>query len=362
MKARHLSILRQLLSQPTAPFREEAVVEAVARWARQRGVTMGRDAAGNVLLEAVSGSRGSHPHWVFAAHMDHPGFVVRRRRGRVAWAEFRGSVARQYFPGSRVRLFGPKCEAVGRVVSARRVKDSPWLLCRLELAGAADVPAGAIGMWDLPALQIRRQRILSRACDDVVGSASVLCALEEILSRRLGARVTGLLTRAEEAAFIGCLAACRAGGIPRGAMIVVIEASRAQPVAGLGDGVVVRVGDKLRSYDPSLTAHVAAVAAALAKRDRHFRFTRQLMPGGTCEATAYAMFGYRATGLCLPLGHYHNQGPGGRIAAEQVHVNDFASLVRLLVAIAAERRTPAATDALLRRRFRELLRTRGRHL
>jgi hypothetical protein len=47
---RHLGILRSMLAQPTAPFHEEGVVEAVRAWVKLRGVDFSRDSAGNVLL------------------------------------------------------------------------------------------------------------------------------------------------------------------------------------------------------------------------------------------------------------------------------------------------------------------------
>jgi len=362
MKKPHLEILRCLLSVPTAPFREEAVVERVRQWARRRGVGFRRDAAGNVLLSLPTRLRTRRGGWVFAAHMDHPGFVARRRRGRTLWADFIGSVDRAYFPGARVRFFWPGGEVAGTVRALRPLSEKPWLSCRVELDAPAPVPGEAVGMWDLPAMRLRGKRLSSRACDDVVGSAAVVCALDEIVSRRIRADVRVLLTRAEEAAFIGALAACRKGSLGRRARIVAVETSRAQPGAGLGEGVVVRVGDRTRTFDASLTAHVSAVAEGLARRDRTFRYVRRLMPGGTCESTVYGLWGYAATGLCLPLANYHNQGPRGRIAPEQVHADDFASLVRLLVALAAERSTPAGTDAALKRRLRALLARRGRRL
>jgi endoglucanase len=362
MKQRYTTILRSLLSAPTAPFHEEAVVEQVRCWSEKRGVDFTRDKAGNVFVHYRKGRRCSGQRWVFAAHMDHPGFVVRNCRGRVVRADFFGGVGREYFPGSRVRLFAPSGEVLATVRSVRKVKDSPALSCRLELDGPADVPPGTVGMWNLPAMRIRGKRLSSRACDDVVGVAAVICAMDEIISRKIDADVTGFLTRGEEAAFIGAMAACEAGSITRDAMIIAIETSKAQPTAPLGGGVVVRVGDKTRTFDPSLTAHVTSVATSLSKRDRYFRFIRQLMPGGTCESTAYCIFGYTATGLCLPLGNYHNQGPEGRIAAEQIHLDDFASLVKLLIALTAEKRKPRDTDDDLKKRLRHLLKTRGKYL
>jgi len=365
VKARQRRIVESLLSAPTAPFREAAVVERVAAWAAGRGVAVRRDEAGNVLLRVRRGRR-RRPRWVFAAHMDHPGFIVTGRRGRSIRAEFRGSVARRYFAGSAVRLYAPAGEVRAIVRSARKAPAGAWLTCRLDPVGspgrAADVPAGTIGMWDLPAARFRRGRLHSRACDDVAGAAAVICAMDEIAAGRFAVDATALLTRAEEAAFIGALAAARARSIPAGALVVAVECSRAVAGAGLGEGVVVRVGDRVRTFDPSLTAHVSAAAETLGRRDRRFRHVRQLMPGGTCESTAYAAFGYRATGLCLPMANYHNQGPGGRIAAEVVDTGDFEGLVKLLTALARDPGSPADTDAALKRRLDGLWRTRGKYL
>ena len=63
---------------------------------------------------------------------------------------------------------------------------------------------------------------------------------------------------------------------------------------------------------------------------------RCLMDGGSCEATAFVGFGFRAGGLCLPLGNYHNIGPGQRPRAEYVSVSDLEQLVTLTVTAASE--------------------------
>ena len=368
MNVRRLRLLQDVLSCPTSPFCERAVIEYVRDWAARRGVAFAQDAAGNVLLSAGPGAGGSRrgkrpgraskaPTWVFTAHMDHPGFVVRRSRGSSVWAAFRGGVAKAYFPGSRVRLITRDGEHVATVAAARKGRQHHALDCRLELVGAASakVPPGSIGMWDVPAFRRRNGRISARACDDLVGSAAVLAAMEEIASRGPRANVMGLLTRAEEVGFVGALAACRLGTIPAGALVVSIETSKAQPAAPLGGGAVIRVGDAARVFSEPLTAHISAVAKDLAKRDKNFRFVRQLMPGGTCESTVFCALGHVAAALAVPLGNYHNQHPRGRIAAEFIDECDFYSLVELLVALASDKRTPADTDAALRRRLDELL-------
>jgi hypothetical protein len=56
------------------------------------------------------------------------------------------------------------------------------------------------------------------------------------------------------------------------------------------------------------------------------------MPGGTCEATVYDVYGFIAASICVALGNYHNVTPEGTIAPEYVAIDDFVGMVRLCVA------------------------------
>jgi hypothetical protein len=73
-------------------------------------------------------------------------------------------------------------------------------------------------------------------------------------------------------------------------------------------------------------------------------------------------FGYRAGGLCLPLGNYHNIGPNRRPQAEYVSVSDLEQLVKLTVTVAAEWRGADATNAMLRRQVEVISREAPRKL
>lgn len=357
---RSLSVLRAILHEPTAPFREQSVINYLQAFAARLKLNVSFDAAGNVSLQYRHGRRRAMPKWVFAAHMDHPGFIAISQNGRTVEARFAGSVGAEYFPKARVRFFGRFGQAVGSIIDVRQ--DSPLWLVRVKLDHMVRVDSQSVGMWDLPAMTVKGQVLSSRACDDLVGCASVLCAMQEIARRKLDADVTGFFTRAEEAGFIGAISAARSTSLPKDCLLVAIETSLAQVAAQLGDGVVVRVGDRSRTFDPALTAHLHRLADGLAKTKRGFKYARQLMPGGTCESTAYAAFGYRAAALCVPLANYHNRGPQNRIACEQIHLGDFQSLVSLLVACAADKAQPRQTDDLLRDRLNALLEERGRYL
>jgi len=357
MKDAHRSILRSILSQPTASFHEDAVAAEVARWADRNGVECSRDKNGNVVIHYRHKPRKKTPRWVFVAHMDHPGFVVESQRGLTVRSQFLGSIGSDYFPGARVRLFLPDREVCATVLKDQGSWDRGSHGCRLKLDEPAKVPPHTIGMWDLPAMRVRGTRLSTRACDDLVGVSAILCAFEDIIASGKPADVTGLLTRGEEVWLVGTLAACLDRTLPEGAMVVSIETSKAQPRARLGDGVVVRVGDAVRTFDPAITAFLSTVAGELGKEDKTFRAVRQLMPGGICEASVYNLTGHPTGALCLPLGNYHNGGRNNKIQPEQVDLRDFASLVKLVTAVATWPETPAERDAQSRKTLRKYLNT-----
>jgi endoglucanase len=93
----------------------------------------------------------------------------------------------------------------------------------------------------------------------------------------------------------------------------------------MGDGVIVRVGDRTAIFDDAATAALCQAAS-----EEKVPFQRCLMSGGTCEATAYQLYGYRSAGLCVALGNYHNCGPNEQIAPEFVSVADVEAMVRLM--------------------------------
>jgi len=103
------------------------------------------------------------------------------------------------------------------------------------------------------------------------------------------------------------------------------------PGARPGQGPVLRVGDRTCVFDAGLEHHLHAAAKALAEREPPFAFQRQLMSGGTCEATVFTAHGYRAAGLAYPLVNYHNVTPAEGIDREEVATSDYLGGVRLLV-------------------------------
>lgn len=341
--ARVLRIAERTMSRPAAPFREGAVIAWVREFAsRNPHLVLRSDPDGNLELRR-RGVRATASPLVLGAHMDHPGFRALRatrlpgRRGFAIDALFLGGVRPEFFPGARARFYVgdgdvPATTVAARVVRARPDPKSGELRVRLE--ARATVPAGSWGVWELP--DFRRSRrdpdlLETRAADDLAGVAGILAVLEVVdrIDPKRRVDVRGLLTRAEEVGFVGAIAAARGGRLPKGARIVAIEASKALPHAPQGAGPILRVGDRTSIFDDGLTRWLGRVATDLAgpKGDR-FLFQRRLMDGGTCESTAYQLYGYRCAALCVPLGNYHNMSERGRIEVESIRLSDLVGLVR----------------------------------
>jgi endoglucanase len=202
-------------------------------------------------------------------------------------------------------------------------------------------------MWDLPACELRDGRVHSRACDDLVGCAAILATFRELERTGVEASVYGLFTRAEEVGFVGAIRLAQAALVPREVTMVSLETSSEKaPGCKMGEGVIVRVGDRTSIFDPTVTA----TFVELAKRTE-IPAQRCLMSGGTCEATAFQLYGYRSGALCVALGNYHNCGPDQRIEAEFVSLSDVQALVRLCVEIARNSEPLSASDDALRERL-----------
>ena len=243
----------------------------------------------------------------------------------------------------------------------------------MELAAEAPVAPGSFGMWDLPGFRVSSRdpdRLQSRAADDLAGVAAILALFDRIQAidpeRRVDVR--GLFTRAEEVGFLGALAIAEDRWLPPQSRLIVVEASKAFPHAPIGGGPVLRVGDRATLFDDELSRWLAEVGGDLARASRgRFRFQRQLMDGGTCEATAYRQYGYRVAGMCLPLGNYHNMNGRGGIAAESISRADLLGLARFIEGLVrADARIPGRGErrstAQLRRRLRVRSRGAGRQL
>ena len=333
-----LDLTRAILAQPTAPFHEDAVrAEILIQLAQIPSVHVEQHDFGNVIAryEGCSGNA----EYAFAAHMDHPGYVFKTT----------GSTGREENERARPPQ-SSSLSPVPPVVSSREGGGWEFLGGVPESYREKKPPTrdfGAFAMWELPACEVRDGRIHSRACDDLIGCVAILALFHDLDRTKAMPSVYGLFTRAEEVGFIGAIHLAKTGLVPKDVTIVSLEcSSQKSPGAGkMGDGPIVRVGDKTSIFDDAATA--ALVKAATDARLPH---QRCLMNGGTCEATAYQLYGYRTAALCVALGNYHNCGPNETIAPEFVASDDVAGMITLMHA-AVTSESPADPHAVLRERL-----------
>ena len=101
-----------------------------------------------------------------------------------------------------------------------------------------------------------------------------------------------------------------------------------------------RVGDRLSIFDSGETLRIMNVATA-----NGIPVQRCLLDGGSCEASAYQVYGYRSVAASIGLGNYHNCAPDGTIGCEYVLADDYANMVRLCVALVCEAKSPDPVKA-----------------
>lgn len=333
-----LQLLRAVLSQPTAPFHEDAVRgEIIMQLAQLSRVTVEQDDFGNVIA-CYRGCSG-HAEYAFSAHMDHPAYVMKATAdtGNTGFnagsSVLSPSLPDPVLPVSPVAFDLSGWEFMGGVPEEYR-------------ANGRIREFGAFAMWDLPACELRDGFIHSRACDDLIGCVAILALFQELERSEAEATVYGLFTRAEEVGFVGAIQLARSRKVSRDLTIVSLETSSEKaPGCRMGAGPIVRVGDRTAIFDDTATAILTQLATAA-----KLPFQRCLMNGGTCEATAYQLYGYRTAGLCVALGNYHNCGPDLQIAAEYVALDDVLGMIELM-RLAVTNEQPADPHRALRERL-----------
>jgi putative aminopeptidase FrvX len=338
--------LGELTKLPTASGLEDAVVDWVTRWVSERDdLKLDRDSGGNLFI--TQKGRQRHAPVFAVAHMDHPAFVIVDDDGTF---EFRGGVDAAYFHDALIdvvsRLDGP----TGRVTSY----DPTTSQGKAEFLG--DVAEGDIAIWRFHDTEQRAGSFRAPACDDLAGAAAALSALDNARGEAQLRYFGVMLTRAEEVGLIGAIHAAKHQTIPADARLLSIETSRELPNARIGDGPIVRIGDRATVFDRELSNLVshAAEEAGIAHQ-------RKLMDGGGCEATAFGVYGYRATGLCLALGNWHNRGNLSEVEAgdndaavpmlEEISIEDYHGLIDLLLVAASAVDGPDPTMSRLDRLY-----------
>lgn len=353
-----VAILRELASCPTAPLHEQHVAARLSAFVRDLGLPDRADEYGNLL---VCYDGGTTRPLALVAHMDHPALEVIEASpltGRLLG----GVPARCFDRPVAVRFILDDRQVPGRITG--HFAGAGFVGLRLE--AAEGVPAGAYGVFDLEDFREQDGLLYQRAADDLAGCAAIIGVLARCVAERIPATVLGVFTRAEEIGLVGATLVAQQRLLPPETLVVSLECSRALPGAEIGAGAVIRIGDRTTCFHPEGDLLLQRARDRLQARDPSIRIQRQLMSGGTCEATAFVLAGYTTVGVAFPLGNYHNVGPGEVIAPEYIDRRDLQAGVELLVEAAREMAEPLASASLAERLARRaaeavprLQRTRG---
>lgn len=353
-----LDILARMGAQPATSFMEDGVARVVRQGLDEAGVPHSADCYGNIIAHLPGTSTdGCVPPIAFMAHMDHPGFEAVAVDGDFLVGVAMGGVPPSSFEaGVPLQVLLPSGERLA-AATAGPYGDPPDRQALISLEDAsrlADVLLPSSVVFDLADFRLEDGYIRMRAVDDLAGCGSILAMLSVLAAEGeppVG-DVYGVFTRAEEVGLVGARLLAEAGTLPEDTLVVSLESSRTLPGAEIGHGPVIRVGDAGFTFNADAESPLTRARETLQARPEGFRVQRQLMSGGTCEASAFSIYGYRTAGIAFPLGNYHNGAPDGGIEAEYIHEEDYLGGVELM--LEAVRSMPEREDTFFRRRLREI--------
>ncbi len=361
MSIARTSLLHEILSQPTAPFREGHVLRLLLKVLEDAGVPHFQDPVGNLVVGARNQAavrklvrqKSTEPVRVFIAHLDHPGFHGTRWRSATELeVKWHGGTPVAHLEGAPVWLAdSADFRAEAALTESKLLEHGKALDTSVVRFSAPQdkrrKPETLFGAFRFRAPVWQEGELLyTKAADDLVGAFSIVDLALNLLSRpRKGkgkntgskaAPFLGLLSRAEEVGFIGAIGHFELGwyrNARRPVFCVSLETSRTLPGAEIGKGPVVRLGDRTTVFTAGHT-HLFSQLAQKALPDQH---QKRIMDGGSCEGTAATSYGFATVAISVPLGNYHNQsfqgGPDSRgdlgPAPEFVHVSDIEGMMTL---------------------------------
>ena len=330
---RALDILMLLGGCPATSFHEGLVSRRIVDILDASKIDYRVDMYGNIIarvdgnLEAESESLPI----AFVAHMDHPGFEVVRYEEELPIATSLGGVplasitkgANAFYFDEKGNRF--KCE----------LEPIPGDQNELLVKSSVLPPVGAPIVFALDDFSISEDILRMRAMDDLAGCAAIIASLEELKNNPSASEVYGVFTRAEEVGLIGARLLSLEKTLPQNTFVVSVETSSIIPGVTQGEGPVIRTGDASYTFNSEAEQILIMGREAIKSSDSDFKCQRQLMSAGSCEASAFAVNGYRTTGIAFPLGNWHNatttiRDPNGGVGDEYISVYDFIGGVRLI--------------------------------
>jgi len=326
-----LSILEQLGKQAAVPYYERNVSLLIKQILNRQNIAYTEDTYGNIIASYKNlDQENSIPKLAFVSHMDHPGIEILSIENSNIIGKMIGRTSDSIFTEKIPLIIH---DSLGQKITAESTGQKSGSKDEIFIATLEErVPTlPAFAVFDLPEFVLQEKKILMRACDDLVGCAASLAVLEYLAKENRPGNIQAIFTRAEEAGLVGARLMANDQFLPKETMIISIETSKTIPGGEIGKGPIIRAGDAATTFSQKAETLLNFAKANLLKQDKNINIQRQLMDGGVCEASAFILNGYEATGIAFPLAHYHNGLGEASIQAEFINVDDFNGGLQLLL-------------------------------
>src|SRR3989344_8813930 len=354
-----VTLLREFSQQGTTSFHETRVREIIKTWVQEGPSGTGEsvelsELKGNLVFTYTGRPSNDLPAVAFAAHMDHPGFLVLEPsryaefgvetpqsgdpRKEYVLAKVMGGMSKDIV-GARLDFYDKgkgyftDCGTIREVVLGKNERpDLVWIEKRLTTRLSTD-RNGVIANFNFSPFpkspnpfEIVDGVIKAPILDDLAGCAAIMAAFSKIVEAHLEVNVYAVFHWGEELGFLGAHQVAMSGILPKDTFVYSVDtSSHVKPGKDpgsvvstgieLGKGAVIRSGDRispnyswqalqlLRSAGENLDGLRQMHGRSEATQDAYAN-------AGSCEATAYLIHGYRAAAIALPLRYWHNNVVG----------------------------------------------------
>ena len=258
-----LQILSELAKIPNVSYYEQEVGNYIYKRLRDFVDKIYFDEFGNLIAHR-KGLKDSAPSFAFVSHMDHPGFEVIDSKKSTYTLKTMGGVSK--YAGTennslilidednKIPITVTKKPEITSEFDLNREKDG-WLGNDV-IFSTIDYDLGDKNfqvIFDLEDFFIDKKTNLihMRSADDLAGCSSIMQALINLSNQNIEGDFYGIFTRAEEVGLLGSAALAESEIIPIETNIVSVETSSIIPGANLYDGVIIRNGDRISTFDNS---------------------------------------------------------------------------------------------------------------
>ncbi|MBA47074.1 MAG: hypothetical protein CL893_03195 [Dehalococcoidia bacterium] len=343
MQKSDLSLFLELSNIPTTSFHEELISDFIKSELNKNQIDFIVDEWGNieVLLKGKSDKE-----IVYISHMDHPGFeIVEKIDGKLFKAKTLGGLPKLCdIENTNIKTVSTDNQIKGNLLindnetnsnEFKFTNSDRWLnkeFVFIELDNEnIDYPCPVV--FDLPDSKIDKDEVITPVADDLAGCALILETLKILKNTDIKYSIRAIFSRAEEVGLLGARLIAKSGRISKDSIIVSIETSSELPGAISGSGPIIRTGDRASTFDNSGEIILLSAVRALINEDRSFKSQRQLMNLGGCEATAFSAFGYKVTGISLPLINWHNATDSGSVEPERISITDYQNALNIMTKV-----------------------------